>query len=190
MNNEAFLPEEMLWDGEHASELAREAIADLQMDIVPREVVAHVEGCRHCSLSIGEAALRSRAMGQVWAVAPADSVRLDSGKATYPLPWRALFGALFLGTAGVTPALLALPHFVSQVASTASHSVPVVASVTVATAELHGGTVLAVSGTAAAILVASALALLHWLRSSAASSSPSPSPSPSPPESPKSPRSS
>ena len=172
MNNEAFLPEDLLWDssGEHASDLAREAIADLQMDIVPPDVVAHVEGCRHCSLSIGEAALRSRAMGQVWAIAPADSVRLESEKATYPLPWRAIFGALFLGTAGVTPALLALPHFVSDVASSASHTVPVVASVTVATAELHGGTVLAVSGSAAAVLVVAALAFLRFLKKSPRSS--------------------
>jgi hypothetical protein len=178
--NETFLPEEILWDGEHASELAREALADLQMDIVPPEVVAHVESCLHCSRSMGEAALRSRAMGQVWAVAPADSVRLEPAKATYPLPWRGIFAALFLGTAGVAPALLALPHFASEMVSTATQSVPVVASVTVAAAELHGGTVLAVSGSAAAILVACSLGLLRMLRGPSSSGS----------DSPKSPRSS
>jgi hypothetical protein len=177
--NETFLPEGMLWDsdGEHASELAREAIADLQMDIVPPEVVAHVESCLHCSRSMGEAALRSRAMGQVWAVAPADSVRLEPASATgatYPLPWRALFAALFVGTAGVAPALLALPHLASEMVSTATQSVPVVASVTVAAAELHGGTVLAVSGSAAAILVACSLGLLRMLRGPSSSDSGSP----------------
>ncbi len=175
MKNEAFLPEEILWDGEHASELAREAIADLQMDIVPRDVVAHVECCLHCSRAVGEAALRSRAMGQVWAVAPADSVRLESSRATgatYPLPWRAIFGALLLGTAGVAPALIALPHVASEMMSTATQSVPVVASVTVAAAELHGGTVLAVSGSAAAILVACALGLVRMLRRPSSSDSP------------------
>ena len=171
---DALLPESLVWDGEHASELALTALADLQMDILPAGILSHVDMCSRCSAIVGHAALLASTMESVWQHAPKDATHPKPVKATHPVPWRALFGAGFLSIAGILPVIAELPKLLGGLSRTATHSVPVVAHVAVATSALpalHGAGGLILPGIASLVLIAASAVVVRALPSSGSSSS-------------------
>jgi hypothetical protein len=54
------LPNELLWEGQHVTELAVSAIADGEESSLPRDVVGHVHSCDACAMKLGEIALLTR----------------------------------------------------------------------------------------------------------------------------------
>jgi hypothetical protein len=106
MKTKKQLPEELVWSGEHASEIAIVALADAQLALVPDDVSRHVETCEVCSLALADATMLSLATADALHAMPEPERVSDGGRSRAPLPWRMLGVAMGLATFGLVPALL------------------------------------------------------------------------------------
>ncbi len=158
------LPDELLWaDGGHASDIVLTAMADGQVDIVPRAVVAHVDGCHACTTHLGNAALLSLHAGRELAAV----ARAADATVRAPFPRLAIALGLVFALLGLVPTLLDAPSQISSAKTFASHDVPMLLSGlgTLARKLLAPGTSVGLVLTygAAALLVLMAFALVRLL---------------------------
>jgi len=117
------LPDELLWaDGGHASDIVLTAMADGQVEIVPRAVLAHVDGCRSCSTHLGNAALLSLHAGRELALAGA--AREADAAARAPFPRLAVALGLVCAALGLLPSLLDGSSRIGSAKAFAMHDVP------------------------------------------------------------------
>ncbi|MGH7330004.1 MAG: hypothetical protein ACREJX_16785, partial [Polyangiaceae bacterium] len=57
------LPDELVWAGEHLSEIALTALGDGQDDIIPKNALDHAASCESCGEAMGHAAIASMQVG-------------------------------------------------------------------------------------------------------------------------------
>ena len=100
------LSEELAWSGEHASEVAIVALADAQTELLPADVVLHVETCAHCCEALAEAALLSLQTADALTAMPQSERASHTALGARGVPWRMLLAALGVAGAGAVPALL------------------------------------------------------------------------------------
>ncbi len=100
MSSNEMLPDELCFEGGHATEIALTALVDGQEALLSAEVLSHVDGCTDCAAAMGELALRS--------VVTADAVRVASTalveaprEREVAVPWWAIGGALLVALGGV-----------------------------------------------------------------------------------------
>jgi hypothetical protein len=156
------LPDELVWaEGGHASDVVLTAMADGQLDILPRAVRAHVEGCNACTTHLGNAALLSLHAGRELAMA----ARLGAVRA--PLPRLAIALGLGVAVLGLLPTLLDAPSSLGGARTFATHDLPMLAGGlgTLGRRLLEPGSPVGVTLTygAAALLVGMAFVLVRWL---------------------------
>jgi hypothetical protein len=129
------LPNDLLWEGKHASELALSVFADGEESALSNEIVLHLHTCNECVQKLGETALVTRGVTHaVQSVKPwlpaalvAPSGVKSVRKSREPrVPWMAVAAALVLTAVGAAPTVMALPHTLSAFAVTLLHAVPVV----------------------------------------------------------------
>ena len=124
------LPNELLWDAGHASELALSSIADGQESLLSREVVSHVHSCDACAMKLGEAALEMRGVmsavqsAKPWL--PASIVAPVPKRKASGAPMPAMIVAVVVAALGAVPTLMALPRRLAELALTMMHTLPVV----------------------------------------------------------------
>ncbi len=150
------LPNELLWENDHASDLVMSAMADGEDSLLSNDVVSHVHSCDACMLRLGEMALETRGVtNAVQSVKPwlPASVLAPSKKraSAQPVPLTAIFAALGLTGIGAAPTLLALPHRLAELALTIQHAVPAMS---------HGGAQVLEQGVGVAAMSACAVLLL------------------------------
>lgn len=128
------LPNELLWENDHASELSLSAFADGEESLLSKEIVLHLHTCTACAMRLGETALVTRgvthAVQSVKPWLPASMQARSSGARTrapapQSVPWAAIFAALGLTAVGAAPTLMALPHRVAALALSLLHAAPV-----------------------------------------------------------------
>jgi hypothetical protein len=123
------LPNELLWEEGHASELALSAIADGEDALLSRDVVAHAHSCDACAQKLGATALVTRGVTHaVTSVKPWLPAELQAPsrtvKRTERMPLGALVAAVIIAVVGATPSLLALPRHVATFVDAMVHAVP------------------------------------------------------------------
>jgi hypothetical protein len=156
------LPDELVWaDGGHASDVVLTAMADGQLDILPRAVRSHVDGCNACTRHLGNAALLSLHAGRELAMA----ARL--GEVRAPLPRLAIVLGLGSAVLGLLPTLVDSPSLLGGARSFATHDLPMLAGGlgTLGRRLLDPGSPIGVTLTygAAALLAGMAFVLVRWL---------------------------
>lgn len=114
------LPEELVWDGEHLSEIALTALGDGQDAIVPARARDHAASCDTCGAAMGHAAIASMQVGHAMRVPLAESVE------RVPVPWLAIAFALVLAIVGSAESLLDTPRQLLHQAPFALHAVSAV----------------------------------------------------------------
>ncbi len=131
------LPNELLWEKSHASDLALSAFADGEEALLSHEMVQHLHTCSACAMRLGETALVTRGVTHaVQSVKPwlPASMQAPSGVSSgtrrrapsqQSVPWAAIFGALALTAVGAAPKLMALPHRIAALAVSLMHAAPV-----------------------------------------------------------------
>jgi hypothetical protein len=133
------LPKELLWENDHASELALSAFADGEDSLLSKDVVLHLHTCTACAMRLGETALVTRGVTHaVQSVKPwlpasmqgaARASRVSGTQKRSPspqsVPWMAIFAALGLTAVGAAPTLMALPHRIAALALSLVHAAPV-----------------------------------------------------------------
>lgn len=165
--NQEKLPRELVWEraedptgdepGEHLSEVARSAVADGQIAIVPDDALAHLDACEACARAVGESALLSaRVGGALEALAP-ELVRARA-VAEVPLqaarlPWGAIAAALALAALGALPALADSPVWLAELSTFATRTVPLLLRSGLAIARSGGGSVGAGASLASALVL-------------------------------------
>jgi hypothetical protein len=107
MTNES-LPRNLVWEGEHVSDLGLTALADGQDAVVGEGVAEHVQSCEWCARRLGRVAVVSSAVGEAvrgaepaaaaprptagfrpsWALAVGVAVALVAAIPTSPGAWR------------------------------------------------------------------------------------------------------
>lgn len=118
------LPDDLLWADEgHASDIVLTAIADGQLEIVPAQVRAHVEGCRACTTHLGGAALLSLHTGRELAMLANEG----DASARVPLPRLAIAAGLGVAFLGLVPSLMDPSSFRGAFAF-ATHDLPMLAN--------------------------------------------------------------
>jgi hypothetical protein len=121
MKEPELLPEELLWaDGGHASDIALTAMADGQVEIVPKVVMAHVDACLACTTHLGNAALLSLHTGRELAMV----AREADAAARAPFPRLAIVLGLVFAVLGFVPSLLDAPSHITSAKTFATHDVP------------------------------------------------------------------
>jgi hypothetical protein len=127
------LPNDLLWEGKHASELALSCFADGEEATLTNEIVLHLHTCNECVMRLGETALVTRGVtNAVQSVKPWLPAALVGSKAIAKkrteakVPWAAIVAALGLTAVGAAPTVMALPHALGSFAVTLMHAVPVV----------------------------------------------------------------
>jgi hypothetical protein len=123
------LPNDLLWENEHASDLVMSAMADGEESILSRQIVEHVHSCDACMMRLGSMALETRgvtnAVQSVKPWLPAAVLAPSKKRApAQPVPFAAIFAALGITAIGAAPTLLALPHRLAEFALTVQHAVP------------------------------------------------------------------
>ncbi|MEO8801301.1 MAG: hypothetical protein ABI551_25640 [Polyangiaceae bacterium] len=103
--NEPLLPDELLWDGEHLSEIALTALGDGQDAIVAERARDHGVTCEACAARLGRAAIVSMQVGEALRapVPVALAVRV-------PVPWLAIIAALLLAVLGSLDSIFGVPR--------------------------------------------------------------------------------
>jgi hypothetical protein len=127
------LSKELLWENNHASELALSAFADGEDALLSKEMVLHLHTCSACAMRLGETALVTRGVTHaVQSVKPwlPAAMQAPSGvkkraQSAQSVPWAAIFAALALTTVGAAPTLMALPHRLAALAVSLMHAAPV-----------------------------------------------------------------
>jgi hypothetical protein len=163
------LPEELVWAaGGHASDVALTAMADGQVAIVPKLVLAHVERCTTCTTHLGNAALLSLHTGrEIATLATAESATHEvQAAARAPLPRLAIALGLAFAALGLVPSFTEAPPLASGAKAFAMHDVPMFANgiETLGRRLLEPGSPVGVALTygAAALLVVMAIALVRF----------------------------
>jgi hypothetical protein len=125
------LPEELLWQEGHASELALTALADGEGAIVARAVQSHVDACAFCTHRLGETALlsmgASRAiteLGPLLRMTPVPERAAASESGRKRLPWPMLVAALAIAVLGAVPTLIRLPTRAGELCFALLHTLP------------------------------------------------------------------
>jgi hypothetical protein len=131
------LPNDLLWEGKHASELALFSFADGEESSLSNEVVLHLHTCNECVMRLGETALVTRGVTHAvqsvkpWlppslvAASGASARTVTKKRATQPIPWAAIGAALGLTVVGAAPTMMALPHRLGALAVSLLHAAPV-----------------------------------------------------------------
>lgn len=113
--NEETLPEDLLWEEGHASELALSAFGDGEAALLSAAVQAHIAECTQCTAHVGGAALlsmqTSRAVNELGPLLRITPVPVAARK-KLPMPMLGL--ALVIGLVGALPTLLGLPGRVAE----------------------------------------------------------------------------
>jgi len=122
MNREDKLPNEMVWDGGHLSDVALTAIGDGQESIVETSALEHSESCERCAGRLGRTALLSLSVGAALTLATPSAVRSPSGP-----PWVALAFGLGVALVAAVPALPQLGPLASYAMALATRGLPVLA---------------------------------------------------------------
>jgi hypothetical protein len=126
MKNE-MLPDELLWEGGHASELALTALADGEAAILPANVTGHIDACAECMHRVGDAALFSAALGSaIGAMNPLVRVQPVAVpvKRRAPLPLPAIAAAIVVALIGAAPTLVHLPNRFAELCLAVLHALP------------------------------------------------------------------
>lgn len=71
MDSNERLPDELVWQDGHLSEIALTALADGEEAILPEQAATHAAGCGACGAALGHAALLSLRVGEALREAPA-----------------------------------------------------------------------------------------------------------------------
>lgn len=103
------LPDELLWaEGGHASDIVLTALADGQREIVPDDVLAHVERCTACTTHLGNAALLSLHAGAELAIHAEHAEHAEHARvlANRPLPRLAIALGLAVAFMGLIPSIV------------------------------------------------------------------------------------
>jgi hypothetical protein len=146
---ETMLHNDLLWEGDHLSDIALTAIADGQHAIVPRDALAHADACESCARGLGEAALMSAATREAMA---------RVARRTERVPFAGVAAAIALALAG------ALVHVdrVGEAASTAvfflTRGLPMLVKSAMSLAR-SDATVVSIATCASALL----LVMMGWL---------------------------
>ena len=160
------LPNELLWaEGGHASDIAFTAMADGQLEILPADVLAHVNRCTVCTHHLGNAALLSvhteRELGAL------DRAEKAEEKARRPFPKVAVAFALVCALVGSLPSLVSAPSQLGVARTFATHDAPLLYSglQTLGHKLLASGSPIGLATTygAAALVVVMAFALVRLL---------------------------
>lgn len=112
MNRPQELPDDLVWEGEHLSEVVLTALADGQDALVPERARVHAARCVACTHAIGAAALLSSHVGEALAaarLATEKSAAPDTAPLRKPLPLAALGVAVTLACIGAIPMLGDVP---------------------------------------------------------------------------------
>ena len=112
------LPDELVWSGEHLSEIALTALGDGQDEIIPKNALDHARACESCGAAMGHAAIASMQVGH--AMRPIEEIAIGQERA--PVPWLAMIGALILAIVGSAPSLLEAPRALVHQAPVALHA--------------------------------------------------------------------
>jgi hypothetical protein len=125
------LPDELMWEEGHASELAISALADGEEAIVPATAREHVDACAACTARLGGAALlsmqTSRAIGELGPllrITPVPAASEGSKAARRGLPVHMLGAALAIAAMGALPTLVHLPTRVAELCVALLHALP------------------------------------------------------------------
>jgi hypothetical protein len=169
------LPADLLWEKNHASELALSAFADGEEALLSSEMVLHLHTCTACAMRLGETALVTRGVTHAvhsvrpWLPAsmqaPSEARSGTRKRAAQPsVPWTAILAALVLTAVGAAPKLLALPHRVAALAVSLMHAAPVMSHSGVQVIEHGLGAQWAQAmGVCAALLIAAGFAVTRLL---------------------------
>lgn len=136
------LPDELVWSGEHLSEIALTALGDGQDEIIPKNAKDHAATCESCGAAMGHAAIASMQVGHALR-APLPEIAIERA----PVPWLAMVGALVVAILGSAPSLLQAPHALVHQAPVALHAASALLR------GLAGGVAPVVSFTCAAFLI-------------------------------------
>ena len=128
------LPEDLLWESGHASELALAAMADGEEALLTPSLEAHVHSCADCTQRFGETALLSagtsraiQELGPLLRVTPVpfenrSMAPASGGRRKLPVPM--LVAAFVLAAAGAMPTLVQLPGRFAEFCFALLHTVP------------------------------------------------------------------
>ena len=132
------LPNELLWENDHASDLSLSAFADGEESLLSKDMVLHLHTCTACAMRLGDTALVTRgvthAVQSVKPWLPASMNGRANGRVSgtrkrapsqESVPWMAIFAALGLTAVGAAPTLMALPHRIAALALSLVHAAPV-----------------------------------------------------------------
>lgn len=128
MDSNERLPDELVWQDGHLSEIALTALADGEEAILPEQAAAHAAGCGACGAALGHAALLSLRVGEALREAPAPAVAqaalpeearaAEAGAAggaasasvapspAWPLPVAGIVAALVIAAIAAAPGLI------------------------------------------------------------------------------------
>jgi hypothetical protein len=125
------LPEELLWENGHPSEIALTALADGETSLLPASVTGHVDACADCTHRMGDAAMLSaslgtaiQAMGPLTRIAPVPVPVPASVKRRAPLPLPAIAAAIVIAMIGAAPTLVHLPNRFAELCLAVLHALP------------------------------------------------------------------
>ncbi|WP_394833563.1 hypothetical protein LVJ94_44355 [Pendulispora rubella] len=133
------LPLEIVWgepgssEENHLSEIARTAIADGQMSIIPEVALAHLHECEACTVAIGEAAMLSARVGSHWnevgAVTSNEHVAVPvpaiaAAQPEVRLPWLAIAAALVVAGLAALPSLAGASLWYEQTSRILLRAIP------------------------------------------------------------------
>ncbi|WP_394844020.1 hypothetical protein LZC95_44075 [Pendulispora brunnea] len=134
MNDNDQLPLEIVWgepgssEENHLSEIARTAIADGQMSIIPEIALAHLHECEACTVAIGEAAMLSARVGSHWnevgAVTSNEHVAVPAAQPEVRLPWLAIAAALVVAGVAALPSLAGASLWYEQTSRILLRAIP------------------------------------------------------------------
>ncbi len=151
------LPNDVLWEGDHASDVALSAIADGEESLLSEGVLTHAHSCDACAMRLGTLALETHGVTNAvvsvkpWLPAAMLAPSKKRAAANQPIPLGAIFAALALTVAGVAPRALALPHRIAELLLTLQHAAPAMS---------HGGFQVIQQGVGVAVMAACALLLV------------------------------
>lgn len=107
MSSNERLPEDLLWEGEHASEVALTALADGEDALLSEALCQHVTSCESCASRFGTQALRVAVTAEAVAAVRGQVPQEELVVLPAPTPWGALGFATLLALFGLVPALRA-----------------------------------------------------------------------------------
>jgi len=166
MNDNDQLPLEIVWgdpgtsEENHLSEIARTAIADGQLSIIPDVALAHLHACETCTVAIGEAAMLSARVGAHWnevaTVTSNEQVVVPVPAAVQEevrLPWLAIAAALAIAGVAALPSLAGASLWYEQTSRILLRAIPHLVHGIVKSLQTGTGAPLAVSYASAVLLL-------------------------------------